>query len=254
VTRAPFMPWYIGDYLRDTQHLTTEQHGAYLLLIAHCWEHGAIPAEPTGRAQVVRLPLKRWQQIKAPIEAFFLEDGTHKRVTKELAKVERISVIRSIAASKRGDKNATANAQQKLSKSRAPPLAKAQQNHSKPTSKMAAKSEQLLPYQNQNQNLTSLTEQEAARASPDKPLQQQDKSAGSLATALDGSALTRPPDAAQDPPPSKPASEWTRDDFEKHFEATRAKETAAHEQRKRHIWGGSPPKQPTTETPGANEP
>lgn len=40
------MPVYTGDYRRDTQHLSMLEHGAYYLLLMHCWDQkGPVPLD-----------------------------------------------------------------------------------------------------------------------------------------------------------------------------------------------------------------
>lgn len=105
-----WIAFYIGDYLKDTQALTTEQHGAYLLLLMECWQKGSVPLDAVSRAAIARVPLPRWKKICAPIDAFFAGDGTNKRATTEISKAEVVSTKRAIAGAAGGRKSGLAKA------------------------------------------------------------------------------------------------------------------------------------------------
>lgn len=82
-----WMPLYIGDYLRDTTRLSTEQHGAYLLLIMDYWTHGSLPDDDEALAQITRLQPSAWKKHRAAIARMFqVADGEwhHKRIDEEL--------------------------------------------------------------------------------------------------------------------------------------------------------------------------
>lgn len=82
-----WMPLFIGDYLADTSRLTTEQHGAYLLLIMDYWRNGPPPDNVQVLSQITRLSPDSWSMTQAMLKQFFrIEDGCwrHKRIDEEL--------------------------------------------------------------------------------------------------------------------------------------------------------------------------
>jgi uncharacterized protein YdaU (DUF1376 family) len=97
-----WIAFYIGDYLKDTLALSTEQHGAYLLLLMECWHNDNIPHDGASRAAIARVSLPRRNKISAPIDAFFAADGTNKRATAEITKAETVSLKRAIAGAAGG--------------------------------------------------------------------------------------------------------------------------------------------------------
>jgi uncharacterized protein YdaU (DUF1376 family) len=81
-----WMPVYIGDYLADTMHLSTEQHGAYLLLLFHLWRRGILQDDDVVLAQITGLPIRAWSICRVVLAEFFeIRDGLwhHGRVERE---------------------------------------------------------------------------------------------------------------------------------------------------------------------------
>ena len=105
-----FMPMFWGDFLANTMHLTAQEAGAYLFLIAHAWEHdGNIPVKDLQR--VARVSNNHWYQVRARLEPFFTPTTgvtgdphhggtfwTHERVAQELTRATEISNKRKEAA------------------------------------------------------------------------------------------------------------------------------------------------------------
>jgi uncharacterized protein YdaU (DUF1376 family) len=141
------MPFYVADYLADTGHLTTLQHGAYLLLIMHYWRTGGLPDDNTKLAKVTRLSLGTWtEKVRPNIEPLFQEGWRHKRIDQELAKQEVIKAKRAIAGQKGGLTSAFARQllQTPMSKTRPKIQANAQQmgsSHSHKESSLTTESE-----------------------------------------------------------------------------------------------------------------
>jgi uncharacterized protein YdaU (DUF1376 family) len=85
-----WMPVYIGDYLADTMHLSTEQHGAYLLLLFHLWRRGSLQDDDVVLAKITGLSPNAWLMCRAVLAEFFeIHDGIwqHGRVERERIKV-----------------------------------------------------------------------------------------------------------------------------------------------------------------------
>jgi uncharacterized protein YdaU (DUF1376 family) len=110
---ALWMPLYVADYLKDTQHLSAQENGAYWFLILHAWTRGGpLPKEDDRLARIARLTTKEWKASRGVILEFFsaAPDGyRHKRVDLELARADKKIEQRRAA----GEASAAARAAQR---------------------------------------------------------------------------------------------------------------------------------------------
>jgi len=83
-----WMPFYIGDYLRDTMHLSNRGHGSYLLLLFACWVNGGhVDDDDETLANIARLSPSDWVATRPNVARFFkIGNGKweHLRVLREL--------------------------------------------------------------------------------------------------------------------------------------------------------------------------
>lgn len=141
-----WMPFYVTDYLGDTMHLSTTQHGAYLLMLLACWKAGGdLPDDNDQLASITRLSPADWKK-NAPVLRRFFEaaDGllSHGRVKKELVKAQELSAKRS-AVGKQGGR--PPNAKQKETNRFSDAEAKAKQNETpSPSHSSSLRSEEVL--------------------------------------------------------------------------------------------------------------
>lgn len=79
-----WMPLYIAAYQVDTTHLTTEQHGAYLLLLMHAWIKGFLPDDDRALASICKMTVQKFRTIAPVIRAFLMPVGEGRLSQKRL--------------------------------------------------------------------------------------------------------------------------------------------------------------------------
>ncbi|MGX5827988.1 YdaU family protein [Mesorhizobium sp. 43Arga] len=106
MSERPFMQLYVSDFVGDTLPLSTEQIGAYMLILMAMWNAGGrLPDDDAKLARVARLSLKRWRSISADLLRFFEREAGeigHKRLTRELHKAQVKSEARAAAGARGG--------------------------------------------------------------------------------------------------------------------------------------------------------
>lgn len=113
MSNRAWMPLHIDDYIRDTDHLSASEHGAYLLLIMKYWRDGGLPSDEGLIRRYAKLSAEQWAESRDVIAAFFEDGWRHKRIDAELAKADEIIEKRRSAAKERHERSkSNANAKQ----------------------------------------------------------------------------------------------------------------------------------------------
>jgi len=94
----PALPLFTDAYLADTRHLTTEEHGAYLLLLMCAWRTRGCALKDDDRqlARIAGVSPTKWRRLRPALTEFFSVTGgvwkqkkltyVHENVSKKVAR------------------------------------------------------------------------------------------------------------------------------------------------------------------------
>ena len=92
----------IGDYLRDTQGLSSTVSGGYLHLLMHYVAHGSLPKDDETLARIARMDRQQWRRNKPKIAKFFDSNWHQARIETDIARQDRLSILRKAAGHEGG--------------------------------------------------------------------------------------------------------------------------------------------------------
>ncbi len=88
--KLPYMRFHISDYLADTGHLSTVQHGAYLRLLLLMWDtRGSIPADADWIRHRLRITVAEYNRHYVPVLDEFCKRSRNRWTQKRLAREYR---------------------------------------------------------------------------------------------------------------------------------------------------------------------
>ncbi|MBL4838138.1 MAG: DUF1376 domain-containing protein [Kordiimonadaceae bacterium] len=106
MSQAPAMPMYWDAYLADTTHLSAEEHGAYLLLMAAMWRrNGFVPDDDVDNARILKVSKGKWRKIKTRLDPFleYTAQGiTQKKLQKTWIRTQEIIAKNRLNGAKGG--------------------------------------------------------------------------------------------------------------------------------------------------------
>ncbi len=104
------IPLFPDAYLRDTTHLSTEEHGAYFMLLMAAWGSAdcSLPSDEKRLAALTKLSIRRWRNIAPVILEFWTIDRgrmTQGRLLKEWEYVREKSAKAKASVGMRRDRS-----------------------------------------------------------------------------------------------------------------------------------------------------
>lgn len=122
----PFLPFDVQAYLGSTRHLTTEQHGAYVLLLMEAWQRPncTLPDDDKILSAYCCMSIEQWASVKPLVMEFWQYDKRSKGWSQKRLKKER----KYVASVKQKKRDAAVNRWKKTKKDDASAYAPAMQH------------------------------------------------------------------------------------------------------------------------------
>ena len=72
MSKLPYMPFFVSDYLSDTADLSLDAHGAYCLILFYTWKKkGWLEDDDKTMGRILRVHGTAWKRIKKEISPYF---------------------------------------------------------------------------------------------------------------------------------------------------------------------------------------